>query len=334
MAKHDIIVITVNYRLGPYGFLCLDDESVPGNQGLKDQIGALRWVKEHIGAFGGDPDKVTIAGESYGGGAVDLHLYSMYETLFNKAIIESGSIFTPGFYRHGDDKAAVTLAKHMGHRVRTTRKALEALAKEDPIDVMTAARNLTMRLTPCRETRFRRSQHFVTKCINHLNNTDRIKKIPIMIGYNSKEDFGTYANKQQDFYDNLQDIFSKDLQNNFDVTKSELEKLSDIVRTFYLGSKEIGPEAMLELSDYSSDFKLNFAVEKSVARYMEQGGNVYKYMFSYIGGSEYQNVTGAGAIHTEELKYLFEMTFELKSDEQRMIRDKMTTMWANFVKFG
>ncbi|XP_047035317.1 esterase FE4-like [Helicoverpa zea] len=334
LAKHDIIVITVNYRLGPYGFLCLNDESVPGNQGLKDQIAALRWIKRHIDAFGGDPYKVTISGESYGGGAVDLHLYSKYETLFDKAIIQSGSIFTPGFFGNRDHEAAIKLALHLGYKVVNTLDALHILAKENPIVVMAAARNLSMRLTACKEIRFRGMQNFVTKCLNHLHNPERIENIPIMIGYNSKEDFGSYANKPQEFYDSLGDLFYRNLQNNFVLKTCELETLSNITRTFYLGSKNIGPESMLELSDYSSDFKLNYAVEKSVSKYIEQGGKVYKYMFSYIGGSHYKNLTGAGATHTEELKYLFETPFKLTSDEQRMMRDRMTTMWANFVKLG
>lgn len=334
LAKRDIIVVTVNYRLGPYGFLCLNDESVPGNQGLKDQIAALRWVKKNIKAFNGDPDRITIAGESYGGGAVDLHLYSKFETLFERAIIQSGSVYTPGFYGNRDYEAAIKLAAALGKKVGTTKEALKFLATETPISVMTAAKNLNMRLTPCKEMRFKGKQHFVTKCINHLNSPYRIEHVQIMIGYNSKEDFGTYVNQPKDFYDRLSDLFYRNLKNNFVLRNCELDRLSNIVKTFYLGSKSIGAESMAELSDYTSDFKLNYAVEKSVSQYLEQGGKPYKYMFSYIGGSSYQNMTGAGAIHREELKYLFETTAKLTTAEQLMIRERMTTLWSNFVKFG
>ncbi|XP_022818359.1 juvenile hormone esterase-like [Spodoptera litura] len=333
LIKHGIIVVTVNYRLGPYGFMCLNDAAVPGNQGLKDQIGALRWVRKNIEFFGGDPTKVTIAGQSYGGGAVDLHLYSKYETLFEKVIIQSGSLYTPGFYGNRDHDAAIKLAHQLGFRVANTREALEALGKENPVLVMNAAKNLGYKMTVCKEVRFKGTQQFVTKCINHLSNPDRIENIPIMIGYNSKEDFATYANKPMEFFDSLGDIFYKNLQNHFVLKTCELETLSNITKSFYLGSKRIGPESILELSEYSSDFKLNYAVEKSVSKFLEQGGRVYKYMFSYIGGSVYQNITGAGAVHTEELKYLFETGVKLTSDEQRL-RNRMTTMWTNFVKLG
>ncbi|CAH0597183.1 unnamed protein product [Chrysodeixis includens] len=334
LVKHGIIVITVNYRLGPYGFLCLKEPSVPGNQGLKDQVTALEWIKANIVAFNGDPNKVTIAGESYGGGAVDLHLYSKYDVLFDKVIVQSGSIFTPGFFVKRDTKNALKLAVYLGHNVNTTKSALQILAKENPLVVMSAARNLNLKLSACKEKRFKGVHSFVTKYPSCLNNGARIKNTAIMFGYNSKEDFGTFANKPKQFYDELGNIFYNNLRNYTDINDMEIETVANITRRFYLGSKDIGPEAMLELSDYASDFKLNHAAETSVNMHIQQGAKVYKYLFSYVGGSMYGNVSGVGAMHTEELKYLFEVSTKLKTQEQVMMRERMTTMWANFVKTG
>ncbi|XP_026728424.1 esterase FE4-like [Trichoplusia ni] len=337
LVKHDIIVITVNYRQGPYGFLCLNDPSVPGNQGMKDQIVALRWIKENIGAFGGDPNKVTIAGESYGGGAVDLHLYSKYETLFQKAIVQSGSLYvSEGIFVKADYEAAIKLAKQLGHNAGNTRDALKYLARANPVDVSAATRNLSMILTFCKEKKFKGVQNFITDDPYHLPNNDRVKNTPIMIGYTSQEMLYEFVNKPKEFYDKLTIGFQDQLKKTFVLKKKELDMLSGIVRSFYLGGKAIGPESQLELSDFVSDFALNYGAEWSVNRYMEQGAKVYKYMFSYIGASEYKNVTGAGASHTEELKYLFDWVWAapLVGAEQQMMRDRMTTLWANFVKHG
>lgn len=334
LIKQDIIVITVNYRLGPYGFLCLDDSLASGNEGLKDQIAALKWIKENIGAFGGDANKVTIAGESYGGGGVDLHLYSMYDTLFDKAIIQSGSVFSEGFFVRPDYNAAIKIANYLGHNVTTTRDALKLLAKDDPLDIMGASKNLSLRLTACKEKRFSGVQNFVTKDPFHLYNPQRIRNTVVMIGYNGKEAFGSYANKPKSYYENLGDVFSDYLKANFVLREYELKSLSNIFRKFYLGGKSIGPESTLELIDFTSDYKLNNGAERSVDKLVEQGSQVYKYLFSYVGGSVYKNITGVGAIHTEELKYLFEMGSSLDTDEQKIMRDRMTTMWAQFVKFG
>ena len=67
METQSVLLVSINYRLGPLGFLSLENESFPGNMGFRDQIMALTWIRDHISEFGGDPDKVTIFGESVGG---------------------------------------------------------------------------------------------------------------------------------------------------------------------------------------------------------------------------------------------------------------------------
>ena len=88
----DTVVVTINYRVGALGFLVLDDDSATANAGILDQIAALQWVRENIAAFGGDPDNVTIFGESAGGGSV-LSLLSApgAQGRFHRAIVQSGA---------------------------------------------------------------------------------------------------------------------------------------------------------------------------------------------------------------------------------------------------
>ena len=74
----DVILVTVNYRLGPLGFFTLGNEEVPGNQGMWDQYEGLKWVQNNIKSFGGNPNQVTIFGESAGGWSVTNHLASRY----------------------------------------------------------------------------------------------------------------------------------------------------------------------------------------------------------------------------------------------------------------
>jgi para-nitrobenzyl esterase len=89
---HDTVVVGVNYRLGPLGWLKLDGVS-PGNLGLRDQIAALEWVGQHIAAFGGDPESVTVAGQSAGGISVfALMANGNARRLFRRAIIQSGPL--------------------------------------------------------------------------------------------------------------------------------------------------------------------------------------------------------------------------------------------------
>jgi len=94
-ANHDIVVVTINYRLGLFGLMFLGDVlggEYPGNLALLDQVAALRWVRDNIAAFGGDPNNVTIMGESAGAVSV-AHLLAMPAAagLFHRAILESGA---------------------------------------------------------------------------------------------------------------------------------------------------------------------------------------------------------------------------------------------------
>lgn len=102
LARRGVVVVTINYRLGPFGFLAhpaLSKESpqgVSGNYGLLDQLAALEWVKRNIAAFGGDPGCVTIFGESAGGGSVQALLLSpLARGLFHRAIVQSPVLSAP-----------------------------------------------------------------------------------------------------------------------------------------------------------------------------------------------------------------------------------------------
>ena len=101
LTKKGVVVVTLNYRLGPFGYLSHPElsaesaEGVSGNQGYLDQIAALEWVQEHIEAFGGDPDRVTIFGESAGSRSVHaLMVTPSSEGLFQQAIGQSGAGFS------------------------------------------------------------------------------------------------------------------------------------------------------------------------------------------------------------------------------------------------
>lgn len=114
--KHDVILVTLNYRVGALGFLSLKDESlkVPGNAGLKDQIQALRWVKENVASFNGDPENITLMGES--AGAASAHILMQSEQargLFHRAIVQSGSALCE-WATQQDRNGVRRLAKKLG----------------------------------------------------------------------------------------------------------------------------------------------------------------------------------------------------------------------------
>lgn len=92
LLDRDIVFVSFNYRLGAFGWLSTEDLNCPGNWGLKDQVLALQWVKNNIGAFGGNPEKITVVGQSAGSASVSYLLQTKKtEGLYNAAIMQSGS---------------------------------------------------------------------------------------------------------------------------------------------------------------------------------------------------------------------------------------------------
>ncbi|XP_037079055.1 acetylcholinesterase-like [Pollicipes pollicipes] len=89
-----VVLVTFNYRLGPFGFFTAHDKNAPGNYGLLDQVMLLQWVRDNIARFGGDPATVTVFGESAGGASVSLLVLSpLAKGLFHHAISQSGTAF-------------------------------------------------------------------------------------------------------------------------------------------------------------------------------------------------------------------------------------------------
>ncbi|CAN7538806.1 carboxylesterase family protein [Trinickia sp. LjRoot230] len=136
LAARGMVTVTLNSRLGVFGFLAHQDaarespQGAAGNYGFLDQHAALRWVRENIALFGGDPDQVTIAGQLAGSVAVSAHMASpLSRGLFARAIGESGSAFKPvNFWPK--DFAEETATKFGGHLVTTTLSELRAVSAE------------------------------------------------------------------------------------------------------------------------------------------------------------------------------------------------------------
>ncbi|XP_006637977.1 neuroligin 4 X-linked a isoform X2 [Lepisosteus oculatus] len=128
----NVIVVTLNYRLGVLGFLSTGDQAAKGNYGLLDQIQALRWIKENIQAFKGDPKRVTIFGSGAGASCVSLLTLSHYsEDLFQKAIIQSGTALSSWAVNYQPAKYTRMLAEKVGCNMLDTIDLVECLQNKN-----------------------------------------------------------------------------------------------------------------------------------------------------------------------------------------------------------
>ena len=188
LAGHGIVVVSINYRLGVLGYLAHPDlsaenaDGISGNYGLLDQIEALRWVKRNIAAFGGDPDNVTIAGESAGGLSV-IYLMASPQArgLFHKAILESSyMISTPALHDRafGQDSAegsGVKLATALGAKGIADLRAMDAASLTDkaPLTGFLPFGNI--------------DGHVLTRQMAEVFDRGEQAPVPVLVGFNAGE---------------------------------------------------------------------------------------------------------------------------------------------------
>ena len=186
-ANGGIVCVGINYRLGERGYLHLahldDGYAGSGNNGLRDQIAALEWVRDNIAAFGGDPDQVTVGGQSAGGGAITgLLMMPQAKGLFHRAIIQSISLMS---FR---DEAQAEA---------TTETFLEAAGVPDvpaleraPMETLLAAQRTTLRTKPPWEkAQFQPMVDgtVLTKDVLPACRDGDMMDIPVMVGITSEE---------------------------------------------------------------------------------------------------------------------------------------------------
>lgn len=140
-SEEDIIVVSMNYRVSALGFLYFGRPDAPGNAGLFDQLMALQWVNDNIDQFGGDPERVTIFGESAGAVSVAFHLLSpLSRNLFNQAILQSGAATCPWGFK--DTREIIANGLQLASLVNCPSNnsdlnaVVECLLKSDPMSLV------------------------------------------------------------------------------------------------------------------------------------------------------------------------------------------------------
>ena len=142
LLDQDIVLVTIQYRLGLFGFLSTETSAAPGNYGMLDQVAALKWVKRNIAAFSGDPDMVTIMGQQAGGASVHYHILSpITRGLFNRAVSLSGSALCWWASVKRPQEKAQKLARLVDCPQADMEKLIKCVGEKSVLDLMNTLPN-------------------------------------------------------------------------------------------------------------------------------------------------------------------------------------------------
>ncbi|KAG5274060.1 hypothetical protein AALO_G00158710 [Alosa alosa] len=182
-AYQNVVVVTIQYRLGMLGFFSTGDDNAPGNLGLLDQVAALEWVQKNIHSFGGDPSSVTIFGESAGGVSVSLLVLSPLSTgLFHRAIAESGTADLVGLINTDPLTTAKIVANVLNCEGTKPDQIVDCVMRMSVEDIVKFSQEHPM-------ARFQvvYDGFFLQKAVPDLLKSHEFQKVPLMNGVNNHE---------------------------------------------------------------------------------------------------------------------------------------------------
>ncbi|CAH0559101.1 unnamed protein product [Brassicogethes aeneus] len=294
-----VVLVYVQYRLGITGFLSLGNAEAPGNYGLKDQVLALKWVKRNIRSFKGDPNEVTIFGESAGAASVSYHLLSpMSRGLFHKAIMQSGTSLCQWALTRGSPEFALNLAKKFKINSNNSIDILQELRKVPAKQLQRAATVITeeklvignaldgLPMGPVIEPLM--EEAFMTGRSQDMLSKGEFAKVPTIIGHNSLEALSAFSSK-----DILMMYVQKYEHNKAELTPVSMNASSNnkfisgnLIYNRYFGTEHM---TMNNLPQFISMDQFNKCVIKTIqlqARYVD----TYYYVFSHMGQLGYPGV--------------------------------------------
>jgi para-nitrobenzyl esterase len=328
LARKGVVLVSIAYRVGPIGFMAhpeLSAESsqhVSGNYGLLDMIAGLQWIKKNIAAFGGDPNKVTIFGESAGGIAVSqLSASPLAKGLFQGAISESGGSF--GHQRAagqpGENMKPMAEAERSGAALTKSAGAssIAELRKLSADKILAAGRGQRGMSWPNVDGWVIPDDQY------NLYDARRFNDTPILVGYNSDEGASfSPPHTPKEYIDN---------------TRKRYGSFADSLLSAYPAGETTVPKTARDLARDASFGWQTWTWARMQARLGK--GKAYLYYFDqhpdYPAGSPR---AGYGAPHGRDVAYVFGHLNDLQNEQptaaDRVISDAMATYWTNFAKYG
>ena len=325
LAKKGVVLVSIAYRVGQLGFLAHTELSaenpnhVSGNYGLLDQIAGLEWIKRNIAAFGGDPDKVTIFGESAGGISVSMLCASpLAKGLFQGAISESGGSFGP-----------TRPTTFPGENMKTLKQAeAEGIAYAQKVGASSIAdlRKMEADKLPMGMGMgggWPITDGYVIPDDQHkLYEAGKYNDVPVLIGYNSDEGASFSREKTPEEY--------------FAGVKARYGKFADDLIKAYPASENSVPKTARDLMRDAAFGWQTWAW----ANLQSQTGKSKVYLYYFDQHPDYPKDSpryGFGSPHGQEVAYVF-MNLDASNPQTTRsdleISEAMGTFWTNFAKYG
>ncbi|XP_063621702.1 juvenile hormone esterase-like [Cydia splendana] len=356
LVQQDVVLVTLNYRLEVLGFLSVETPEVPGNAGMKDQVAALKWIKENIAKFGGDPDNITIFGESAGACSVSHHILSpMTIGLFHKVIAQSGTSVQDGAIGEGSKSRAFRVGKYLGRDTNNTTELLEFLrslpaANLTNLTIATSTddelyRGLSARFLPVVEKKFDNVETFLSEYPLDTLQSETIRKVPLILGYNSAEAILVIQDRlaKLDIYNNnpSYDVPSEIAEK---LTQEKMNDMGKRIRKFYIGDREYTKDDYKVIVTMLSDLYLLYNTHRFTYLYSKHNSPIYMYRFSFDTDLNFakklllsnSDLDLKGACHGDDVFYMFSSNYTKDAYEsQETLKDyvsNVTILWTNFAK--
>lgn len=316
-AHKDIVFVSINYRVGVFAFLAHPEltKEAPykssGNYGLLDMIAALNWVKENIAAFGGDPEKVTIGGQSAGAFAVNFLCASpLSKGLFRGAIAESGgsilsSALRPSLKLADAEKIGIKFAEDL------KCNDLEALRSKSAEEILKASGGLK---SPIEDG------YFLPSSIMDIYQKGKQNDVPLLMGWNKEDNVSGPPLSAANFV--------------AQINKKYGSHMLSMIAAYPATDDKVAAQSQKDLNRDET-----FALQEFVwaNAQLHTGKNpVFIYNFNrQLPG--YTEATAYGAFHTAEVAFAYDnLKFVDRpfTDVDHQLANRMSNYWANFIKTG